>query len=53
MTKTIYSLLIVFLCSGCSFDIVEPTPTPTLEETLYITPLTSTNWKTKSITSLG
>ena len=47
MSKTIYSLLILMLCSSCSSDTPEPTPIPTPAETIYFPPLTGTTWDTK------
>lgn len=51
ISKTIYSLLILFLCISCSS---EPTNTsPSTTETTYFPPITGTTWETKSIASLN
>jgi CubicO group peptidase (beta-lactamase class C family) len=53
MSKIIYSLFIVLLCSSCSSETTETVPSPPTTEILYFPPLTGTTWETKSIASLG
>ena len=52
ISKKIYSLLILFLCIGCSSE-PATTPTPEPTETTYFPPNTGTTWETKSIASLN
>ncbi len=47
MPKTIYSLLIMILLTGCGSD----SPNPTPAETMDFPPLTGDVWETKSIAS--
>jgi CubicO group peptidase (beta-lactamase class C family) len=51
MSKFIYTLVILFLCCGCSSE--KTGPTPIASETAYFPPLSGSDWETKSIGSLG
>ncbi|QBN18444.1 serine hydrolase domain-containing protein [Flavobacterium nackdongense] len=51
MYKLFYFLLIVVLCTSCSSENPEQTPTPS--ETMYFPPVTGDVWETKSIADLG
>ncbi|WP_339919761.1 serine hydrolase [uncultured Flavobacterium sp.] len=51
MPKSIQCLLILLFCLGCTKEDTETKPAPSV--TNYFPPLTGTQWKTQSITSLN
>ncbi|WP_264531026.1 serine hydrolase domain-containing protein [Flavobacterium sp. N502540] len=52
MTKTICTILIAILLTGCSKDPSESEPITVPTENMYFPPLAGTNWETKSIADL-
>ena len=53
ISKTIYSLLILFLCMSCNSEPSGTSPSPSSTETAYFPPITGTTWETKTIVNLG